>query len=247
MFRLARAVSTPLSTRGFKVQDEKKTLWYVKKIPLFQDVTAETSQKLAQGVELREMRRRQVVYLPGDPGKSVYFVNGGRVKVSKVTRDGKELTLAYRGPGEIFGELALLDGGPREEMAEAMENAMVMEIELGAFEKIVQREGIIGYRLTKMMVQRRREIENKIEQLIFKDVNAKLAELLLRLAEEFGISDSRGTLVSLKITHQEMANLIGSTRETVSLTLSQFKRKGLIQTEGRKVILSDAEGLRALA
>jgi CRP-like cAMP-binding protein len=111
----------------------------------------------------------------------------------------------------------------------------------------VQKEGIIGFRLTKIVSQRRRDVENKIEQLIFKDVNAKLAELLLRLAAEYGVDDSRGTLVSLKITHQEMANLIGSTRETVSLTLSQFKRRGLIQTEGRKVILADREGLRALA
>jgi CRP/FNR family cyclic AMP-dependent transcriptional regulator len=228
-------------------QDEKKILWYMKKIPLFQEISAETLQRLVQSVELKEVRRRQVVYLPGDPGRAVFFVNGGRVKISKVTRDGKELTLAYRGPGEIFGELALIDGGPREEMAEAMENALVSEIERGRFEEIVQREGMIGYRLTKVVAQRRREVENKIEQLIFKDVNAKLAELLLRLAAEYGIDDSRGTLVSLKITHQEMANLIGSTRETVSLTLSQFKRKGLIQTEGRKVILADREGLRALA
>ena len=78
-------------------------------------------------------------------------------------------------------------------------------------------------------------------------MNSKLAELLLRLATEYGVDDSRGTLVALKITHQEMANLIGSTRETVSLTLAQFKRKGLIQTEGRKVIIADREGLRALA
>jgi CRP-like cAMP-binding protein len=229
------------------VQDEKRALWYIKKIPLFQDVSHDTVHRLVQAIEMREVRRRQVVYLPGDPGHSVYFVNGGRVKISKVTRDGKELTLAYRGPGEIFGELVLVDGGPREEMAEAMENALITELERGEFEKIVQREGIIGYRLTKIVSQRRREVENKIEQLIFKDVNAKLAELLLRLASEYGIEDSRGTLVALKITHQEMANLIGSTRETVSLTLSQFKRKGLIQTDGRKVILADREGLRALA
>ena len=91
------------------------------------------------------------------------------------------------------------------------------------------------------------ELEGKIENLIFKDVNSKLAELLLRLGQDYGVDDSRGTLVSLKITHQEMANLIGSTRETVSLTLSQFKRSGLIATEGRRVILSDREGLRALA
>jgi CRP-like cAMP-binding protein len=232
---------------GKAAQDEKRALWYLKKIPLLADLGHEALQRLAEKVQLTEVRRRRVVYLPGDPGQAVYFVNGGRVKISKVTRDGKELTLAYRGPGEVFGELVLIDGGPREEMAEAMENALITEIERGEFERLVQREGMIGYRLTKIVAERRRDVENKIEALIFKDVNAKLAELLLRLAVEYGVDDERGTLVALKITHQEMANLIGSTRETVSLTLSQFKRKGLIQTDGRKVILADRDGLKALA
>jgi CRP-like cAMP-binding protein len=229
------------------VSDDKKSLWYLKKIALFADLPAPAVQKLSETVELREVRRRQVIYLPGDPGASVFFVNGGRVKISKVTRDGKELTLAYRGPGEIFGELCMLEGGPREEMAEAMENAMITELTRDEFEKLVQANGMLGYRLTKAMLQRRREVENKVEQLLFKDVNAKLAELLLRLGNEYGVQSGRGTLVALKITHQEMANLIGSTRETVSLTLSMFKKKGLIQTDGRKVIISDREGLRALA
>jgi len=229
------------------MQDEKRALWYVKKIPLFQDVSHDTLQRLVAAMEMKEIHRRQVLYLPGDPGTSVFFVNGGRVKISKVTPDGKELTLAYRGPGEIFGELVMVDGGPREEMAEATENALVSELDRVEFERLVQKEGLVGYRLTKIVAQRRRDVENKIEQLIFKDVNAKLAELLLKLAHEYGIEDSRGTLVSLKITHQEMANLIGSTRETVSLTLSQFKKRGLIHIDGRKVILADREGLRALS
>jgi CRP/FNR family cyclic AMP-dependent transcriptional regulator len=228
-------------------QDEKRVQWYMRKIPLLQDVSADTIQKMVKAAELREIRRRQVVYLPGDPGDAIYFVNGGRLKVSKVTRDGKELTLAYRVPGEIFGELCLIEGGPREEMAEAMENALITVIERPLFETILNKEGLIGARLVRVVAQRRREVENKIEQLIFKDVNAKLAELLLRLGDEYGIDDARGTLVSLKITHQEMANLIGSTRETVSLTLSQFKRRGFIHTDGRKVILADRDGLRALA
>jgi CRP-like cAMP-binding protein len=232
---------------GKPVQDEKRALWYLKKIPLLADLHHDVLQRLVEKVTLTEVRRRRVVYLPGDPGQAVYFVNGGRVKISKVTRDGKELTLAYRGPGEVFGELVLIDGGPREEMAEAMENALITEIERGEFERLIQREGMVGYRLTKIVAERRREVENKIETLIFKDVNAKLAELLLRLAVEYGVEDERGTLVALKITHQEMANLIGSTRETVSLTLSQFKRKGLILTDGRKVILADRDGLKALA
>jgi CRP-like cAMP-binding protein len=229
------------------MQEDKRVLWYLKKVPLLGELAVEAMSSLADTVEMKEIRRRQVIYLPGDPGSAVFLVNGGRVKVSKVTRDGKELTLAYRGPGEIFGETCLIDGGPREEMAEAMENALVTEIQRPEFERLLQTQPMLGYRMTKVLAQRRREVESKIENLVFKDVNSKLAELLLRLASEYGVDDSRGTLVALKITHQEMANLIGSTRETVSLTLAQFKRKGLIQTEGRKVIIADREGLRALA
>jgi CRP/FNR family cyclic AMP-dependent transcriptional regulator len=227
--------------------EEKQTLALLRRCDVLSDISADALQALLPGLTTGTYRPRQVIYLPGDRAQGVHFLAQGRIKISKVTRDGKELTLAYRGPGEIFGELVMIDGGPREEMAEAMENALITEIDRAEFEKIVQKEGIIGFRLTKIVSQRRRDVENKIEQLIFKDVNAKLAELLLRLAAEYGVDDSRGTLVSLKITHQEMANLIGSTRETVSLTLSQFKRRGLIQTEGRKVILADREGLRALA
>jgi len=229
------------------VQEDQRALWYLKKIPLFQDLGPEAMTRLAETVQIAEIRRRQVIYLPGDPGRTVYFVNGGRVKISKVTRDGKELTLAYRGPGELFGEIALIEGGPREEMAEAMENALLTEMERGDFERLIQTQPLLGLRLARLLTQRRRDIENKIENLVFKDVNSKLAELLIRLAIEFGVDDARGTLVALKITHQEMANLIGSTRETVSLTLSQFKRKGLIRTDGRKIIIADREGLKALA
>ena len=118
-----------------------------------------------------------------------------------------------------------------------------------AFARVVQSSGSLGYALMLDMIERRRDLEDKVEQLLFKDVSAKLAELLLQLESEFGVSSStgKGTLVGLKITHQEMANLIGATRETVSLTLSQFRRKGYIETDGRKVIIADREGLRALA
>lgn len=228
------------------MQDTKRTLWYLKKIPLLAELGPEVLARLAERIELREIRRREVVYLPGDPGSSLFFVNGGRVKISKVTRDGKALTLNYCGPSEIFGEICLVEGGAREEMAEAMENAMITEVERGDFEKLLQVHPQLGWQMTRLLARRRRDIENKLETLVFRDVTSKLAELLLSLANDYGVEDSRGTLVALKITHQELANLIGSTRETVSLTLSQFKKKNLICTEGRKVIISDAESLKAL-
>ena len=228
------------------VQDPKRTLWYLKKLPILAELGPEVLARLSERIQLREVKRREVVYLPGDPGNFFYIVNGGRIKISKVTRDGKALTLSYCGPSEVFGETCLIEGGPREEMAEAMENSMITELERSDVEKLLQNHAHFGYQLTRILAARRRELENKLETLVFRDVTSKLAELLLKLAEEYGVEDSRGTMVALKITHQELANLIGSTRETVSLTLSQFKRKKLICTEGRKVIISDAESLRAL-
>ena len=101
--------------------------------------------------------------------------------------------------------------------------------------------------MTRLMIVRRRELENKVEALVFRDVSSKLAELLVKLAGEYGVDDARGTLVALKITHQELANLIGSTRETVSLTLSQFKRKPADpRPRAARSSSRDAEALRAL-
>jgi CRP/FNR family cyclic AMP-dependent transcriptional regulator len=228
------------------VHDNKRTLWYLKKIPMLLQLGPEAVARLSENVEMREIRRREVIYLSGDPGESLFFVNGGRVKISKVTRDGKALTLSYCGPSELFGEACLVDGGPRSEMAEATENAMVTEIERNDFDKLMQSHAQLGCAMTKLLAQRRRDMENKLETLVFRDVTSKLAEQLLQLADEYGVEDSRGTLVALKITHQELANLIGSTRETVSLTLSQFKRKNFIRTDGRKVIIADSKSLRAL-
>ena len=128
-----------------------------------------------------------------------------------------------------------------------MDASVTVEVARELLDSLLRSDGGAAYKFTRALIARRKDLETRVEQLIFKDVGAKLAELLLNLGQEHGISDERGTVVGLKITHQEMANLIGSTRETVSLTLSQFKRKGLIQTDGRKVILADAEGLRALA
>lgn len=227
--------------------EERKILGALRRVAVLEDAGPDVLAKLAAAAKPETYRARQVIYLPGDRAHGVFFVGNGRVKVSKVTRDGKELTLAYRAAGDFFGDVCLLDGGPREEMAEAMEPSTTVEIERGALDRVLATTPAVAYQFTRSLITRRRELETKVEQLIFKDVGAKLAELLLRLGSEHGVENKRGLILGVKITHQEMANLIGSTRETVSLTLSQFKRKGFIETEGRKVILADREGLRALA
>jgi CRP/FNR family cyclic AMP-dependent transcriptional regulator len=229
-----------------RAQDDKRILWHLRKIPLLANVAPAKLEELINQVELREIPRRQVIYLPGDPGDQVYFINGGRVKTSKVTRDGKELTLAYRGAGQVFGELAVVDGTPREEMAEAMKNAIITELPVEVFRELLLTDAKLCFEFMSEIARRRKQLETKLEHLVFKDVQAKLAALLLELGDEYGQETEVGVQVGLKITHQEMANLIGSTRETISLALAQFKKKGLLDMNGRTVVLLDLEGLRSV-
>ncbi len=243
-----RTVPTHMA-RGAKedpAKDEKRAMWYLRKIPLLEGVDQGRLQQLAAAVEIREIPRRQVIYLPGDPGDRVFFINGGRVKCSKVTRDGKELTLAYRGAGQLFGELCVIDGTPRDEMAEAMKNAIITEVPRELFTELLQTDNKLCFNFACIIGDRRRQIETKLEHLVFRDVQAKLAALLLDLGEEYGVECEDGLQIGLKITHQEMANLIGSTRETISLTLAQFKKKSLLDLNGRTVVLKDQEGLTAM-
>lgn len=226
--------------------DDKRAHWYLRKIPLLESVHPDVLRELASEVEVREIRRRQVIYLPGDPGDRVFFINGGRVKCSKVSRDGKELTLAYRGAGELFGELCVLDESPRDEMAEAMKNAIITELPRDTFKRLLLEDAALGFKFTCVVGQRRRQMETKLEHLVFRDVHAKLASLLVDLAEQYGVETEQGLQIGLKITHQEMANLIGSTRETISLTLALFKKRGLLNLLGRTVVLLDRDGLQAM-
>ncbi len=227
--------------------DEKRTLSLLRKCDVLANLSTDVLAQMLPGAKIGAYRPRQVVYLPGDRAQGVFFVAQGRVKISKVTRDGKELTLAYRTGSDFFGEPCLLEGGPREEMAEAMEPTMAVEVDRETLDHVLSTNGAAAYWFARALIVRRKDLESRVEQLIFKDVGAKLAELLLELGHQHGVEEERGVVLNLKITHQEMANLIGSTRETVSLTLSQFKRKGLIQSEGRRIILADREGIKAMA
>ncbi len=228
------------------LKDEKRALWYLRKIPLLEGLSGEQLRDLVPEVEVRELQRRQIVYLPGDPGEHVFFIQGGRIKCSKVSRDGKELTLTYVAAGEFFGELCVLEGQPREEMAEAMKNSIITVLPRESIRELLMTNSKIAFRFIKVVGDRRRLMETKIEHLVFRDVHAKLAALLLELGVEHGKETEDGLQIDQKITHQEMANLIGSTRETISLTLSAFKKKELILLQGRTVVLTDLDGLAAL-
>src|SRR5436305_7519692 len=153
--------------------EEKQVAGLLRRCDVLAEVPNEAIQALLPGVTISNYRPRQVIYLPGDRAQGVHFLSSGRIKISKVTRDGKELTLAYRGEGDFFGEPCLLDGGPREEMAEAMDASTTVEIPREALDELLRNDGGAAYKFARALIARRKDLESRVEQLIFKDVGAK--------------------------------------------------------------------------
>ncbi len=220
--------------------------WFLKRIKLFSSLKDEELNDLDKITKMEEIKRRQPIYLPGDPANTVYLLKAGRVKISRVTEDGKEFTLAILEPGEVFGELEVLEGSPRDTVAEALDDISICVLQRKDFEEVLQKNPDLTIRLTKLIGSRLKKIESRIEDLVFRDVPTRLAHLLLSLSRDFGEQKEDGVRLNVKMTHQELANLIGSTRETVSATLNDFKRQGLIQQDHHAITIRDQERLASI-
>ena len=220
--------------------------WFLKQIKLFSELEKQDLDRLNRVTRMEDIKRRQLIYLPGDAPDTVYLLKAGRVKISRVNDEGKELILAIMDPGEVFGELEVLDSSPRDTIAEALEDISVCVMRREDFVEVLKKNPDLTYRLTKLIGFKLKKIENRIEDLVFSDVPVRLAHLLMNLSNEFGQQEDGGIRLNVRITHQELANLIGSTRETVSATLSDFKRRGFILQDHRTIIIQDSKSLGAL-
>lgn len=217
--------------------EEKSKLWYLKKINLFTEMSSEEMETLARKTRMESVSKKTPIFFPGDPSKQVYLLKEGRVKLSRISEEGREVTITLLEPGEIFGELEVLGDAPRDTLAEALDDSKICVVSKDLFLEMISRKPEFSFRLTKLIGFRMRKIENRVEDLVFKDVPARLAHLLLDLAKDYGKETSDGVFLQIKLTHQEIANLIGSIRETVSAVLGDFKRDGWIAFEGRQIKL----------
>ncbi|MCF7803446.1 MAG: Crp/Fnr family transcriptional regulator [Candidatus Marinimicrobia bacterium] len=223
-------------------------MWYLKQIDIFQDLKEPQLQKVEKFAIHKFLKKKELVYLPGDRSDKVYLLKEGRVKVSRLSEDGKEMTMVILEPGEIFGESALYsDSKTRSTMAEALDDALVCTVYRRDFEDMLKNQPELSLKLTKEIGKRRREIESRLEDMVFRSVPGRLAHLLLNLAEKYGVEKPEGLLLDVPLTHLEIANLIGSTRETTTTELNNLKREGLIAVKKRDIYLTDVEGLEDLA
>jgi len=215
----------------------------IAEIPMFKGLPRADLDQLAEIAEDRKVARGRKIFFEGDEGDGFYVVLSGRVKIFKLSPDGKEQTLHLFGPGEPFGEVALFAGTRFPANAEAMEAGRVLFFPTRSFADLIQRNPSIAMNMLGLLSMRLRRFTALIEDLSLKEVPGRLAAYLLYLSTE----EQGGAELSLDITKAQLASLLGTIPETLSRILGGMAQRGLIESEGRTIRILDREALEDLA
>ncbi len=224
-----------------------RAFWCLLNVNLFPHLQPHEMEVLNRWVKSIHYRKGEVIFLPGDPSDFVYFLHRGRVKLAYLDESGKRLTLAICRVGELFGEMALLGEKRRKLVAEALEDAELCIVAGEDLMRFADHHKALSIQLTRAIGDRMRALESRLQDLIFKDVPTRLARLLVRFREDYGVPGPDGVLLDLKLTHRDIADLIGSTRETTTATLNDFIKRGVICKVKGRLLLCDEPRLLEIA
>jgi CRP/FNR family transcriptional regulator, cyclic AMP receptor protein len=215
-------------------------------VPLFREFEEDQLVELARLFSVRQYRKHQTIFREGDPGETFYVVVSGSVAVVRVNGEGRETILSLLKANDFFGEMSIFDSAVRSASVRTVTTAEVAQIDREAFMALLERSPRIGRLLVIALAERLRAANALIAATTSQDIRSRLASLLLNLMERFGEPVSTGSRISLRLTNQEMANMIGTTRETVNRTLNRFWDERLIDMRTAHVIVVEPDRLRAL-
>ncbi len=214
---------------------------------LFENLDFEEFTELESRSQTRIAEKGRLLYLPGDRSDAVYFLASGRIKISRLSDNGKEFILEIVEPGSFFGETGVLDEEPRETMAEALEPSTLYVVPEVRFRSMLKRRPELLMKLAQLMGRRQKKLEKRLMDVVYKNAPQRLADLLLELSQNYGVPDSRGILLRIKLSQSALGNLLGVSREIVNHTFSGLRRRGVITVAEGRVIIQDPEALAALA
>ena len=214
----------------------------LRKVPLFQNLPEADLTAFAELCRERSYPKGSVIVFEDDPGDALYLVAAGQVKVVLIAEDGREVILSVLGEGSFFGEMAVLDDEPRSAHVIAMEDSNLLVLRREDFQAQLRRSPDVAISLLKEISQRLRRADEKIGSLVLLDVNGRVAHLLLRMADDEG-----GDRITRKLTHHTIAQMIGSSRETVSRTMRNLVERGVIQVTRKDITLKDRHSLMLAA
>ena len=220
-------------------------IWYLEQINLLKDFKEEELKMFADLTTMRASGKNEYIYFPNDPSKIVFFLKRGRVKIGKYTDDGKEIIKAILHPGEIFGEMSIAGQESRTDFAQALDDdVMICATNVDDIKKIMSKNAKLSMAITRSIGERLMNVERKMESLIFKDARTRIIDLLIQMAEKRGQKIGDEILLKHDLTHQDIANLTATSRQTVTVTLNELKDQDLIYMERKKILIRDIAKLK---
>jgi len=212
---------------------------YLKESALFEGLPPSDIDEISDSIEMSNYPKGRIIYQPDDPGDILFILKRGRVRIYRLSAEGKELTLTELGAGTIFGEMSLFGQTMYGSFAEAIEDCVICVIDKVRATQMLEEKPAISLRLAEILGRRLLSAENKLENLALRDVPKRLASLLVEL---FGSID--GSSKAYRYTHEDLAKMIGTSRESVTLAISEFKNKGWISISDHHITLTDIQALK---
>ena len=213
-------------------------------VAIFAGLDADGLRELAGAARRRTFRAGEVIFHRDDPGQVLYVIRSGKVKIYITSQDGQEVALAVFGPGDYFGELALLDGQPRSASAVAIEPVETYALQRNDFINAVMHHPRIAVQVMNVLSRRLRQTDAMIEDLLFLDVHGRVAKKLLELAELHGARTPEGIRIELRLTQGELAAMVGASRESVNKVMGYFTDKRFITTDKYRITITRLADLR---
>lgn len=238
LFRTGRGQDATSASRG-KAPSAESKLGLLGAAELFRDLSEDEMTQVDRMTVMTRSQKGRIIYAPDQTGEALFILKRGKVHIYRITPDGRKLIMAVIGPGTVFGDMAFTGQSMMDSFAEAIEDATLCVMSRHDVEELVRQYPSVGIRLLDTQARRVRELEARLEESSLRDMQSRVASALLRLWERQGTD-------TVEVSHQELADIVGTYRETVTRTLAELRDDGLIALERRSIHIANAAGLRSL-
>jgi len=223
---------------------EKTKLWYFENFNLMKTLPIKELMKLNSSSKMTTAPKKQIIYFPEENSNSVYLIKKGKVKISRLSEDGREIIIAILGQGEIFGESAITDtGSKREEFAEATEDTILCNMFSEIIHDLMKTNPSFGIKITKIIGLRFKSIQSRFVSLIFKPSDERVKNFIKELASEEGQRTADGEIeIKLKLTHDDIGKLTATSRQMVTTVLNDLEKKNLVSYDRKKILVKNVNG-----
>ncbi len=224
----------------------KSKLWFLENFNLFEGLSESEMKELEKITSMNETTKNEPIYFAQEPSNSIFFLKKGRVKLTRISDDGKEMIIGLVNPGEVFGEMSILDVDERSDYATTMDDCLVCAISKDDFKRFLEKNPSLNVKISKLIGFKLKKYSERIEELVFKDAEQRVISFILNLAKEHGKKIGDEYFIKPFLTHQDVAKLTACSRQTVNTILTDLREKKIINFDRRKLIIHDEKKLESL-